>query len=99
MGASVGARAVLPAIRRANLKLKCAEPYALPPKVGKELSRRQAGQPTHVRALSWKALHRLHRCFTRLLVRRVARNKAKVAVARELCGFVWALLRTRPCYR
>jgi hypothetical protein len=26
------------------------------------------------------------------------RNKAKVAIARELCGFIWALLRTLPCY-
>jgi len=33
------------------------------------------------------------------LARRLPRNKAKVAVARELCGFVWALLRTQDCYR
>jgi len=81
------------------LLTECAEHYALPPKVSKELSRRQEGQPTHVRALSWKAQNRLHLRFTRLLARRVQRNKAKVAVARELCGFVWALLRTQECYR
>jgi len=78
---------------------ECAESYLLPPKVSKELSRRQEGQPAEVRALSWKAQHRLHLRFTRLLARRLPRNKAKVAVARELCGFVWALLRTQPCYR
>jgi hypothetical protein len=27
------------------------------------------------------------------------RNKIKVAIARELCGFVWALLQTCDCYR
>src|SRR3974390_2941992 len=81
------------------LLTECAEHYALPPKVSKELSARQEGQPQHVRALSWKAQNRLHLRFTRLLARRVQRNKAKVAVARELCGFVWALLRTQPCYR
>ncbi len=81
------------------LLTECAEHYALPPKVSKELSARQEGQPSHVRALSWKAQNRLHLRFTRLLARRVHRNKAKVAVARELCGFVWALLRTQPCYR
>ena len=80
------------------LLTECAEHYALPPKISKELSRRQEGQPSHVRALSWKAQNRLHLRFTRLLARRVQRNKAKVAVARELCGFVWALLRTQPCY-
>ncbi len=77
---------------------ECAEHYVLPPKVSKELSRRQQGQPSEVRALSWKAQNRLHLRFTRLLARRLPRNKAKVAVARELCGFVWALLRTQSCY-
>ncbi len=77
---------------------ECAEHYLLPPKVSKELSRRQEGQPPEVRALSWKAQNRLHTRFSRLLARRLPRNKAKVAVARELCGFVWALLRTQPCY-
>jgi transposase len=81
------------------LLTECAEHYALPPKVSKELSARQEGQPAPVRALSWKAQNRLHLRFTRLLARRVQRNKAKVAVARELCGFVWALLRTQACYR
>jgi transposase len=81
------------------LLVECAEHYALPPKVSKELSRRQQDQPQHVRALSWKAQNRLHLRFSRLLARRLQRNKAKVAVARELCGFIWALLRTQPCYR
>jgi transposase len=81
------------------LLVECAEHYLHPPKVSKELSARQEGQPPHVRALSWKAQCRLHLRFTRLLARRLPRNKAKVAVARELCGFVWALLRTQDCYR
>src|SRR5512135_404516 len=77
---------------------ECAEHYVLPPKVSKELCRRQEGQPPEVLALSWKAQNRLHLRFSRLLARRLPRNKAKVAVARELCGFVWALLRTQSCY-
>jgi transposase len=80
------------------LLTECAEHYLTPPKVSKELSRRQEGQPAEVRALSWKAQNRLHLRFNRLLARRLPRNKAKIAVARELCGFVWALLRTQPCY-
>ena len=78
---------------------ECAESYLLPPKVSKELSRRQEGQPEHVRTLSWKAQNRLHLRFSRLLGRRLPRNKVKIAVARELCGFVWALLRSLECYR
>jgi len=77
---------------------ECAEHYLLPPKVSKELSRRQDGQSPEVCALSWKAQNRLHLRFNRLLARHLPRNKAKVAVARELCGFVWALLRSQSCY-
>jgi transposase len=80
------------------LLTECAEHYALPPKISKELSRRQEGQPESVRALSWKAQNRLHLRFHRLLARRLQRNKAKVAIARELCGFLWALLRSQDCY-
>ena len=78
---------------------ECAEHYALPPKISKELSARQEGQPQAVRDLSWKDQNRLYLRFNRLLARRLPRNKAKVAVARELCGFVWALLRSQNCYR
>lgn len=80
------------------LLTECAEHYALPPKVSKELSSRQEGQSREVCQLSWKAQTRLHLRFTKLLARRLQRNKAKVAIARELCGFIWALLRSLPCY-
>jgi len=81
------------------LLTECAEHYAMPPKVSKELSRRQEGQPDSVRQLSWKAQNRLHLRFMKLLGRRLQRNKAKVAIARELCGFIWALLRAQDCYK
>lgn len=81
------------------LLIECSQHYALAPKVSKELSRRQQDQPPSVRALSWKTQNRLHLRFKRLLARRLHRNKVKVAVARELCGFLWALLRTCDCYR
>src|SRR5215475_2688550 len=80
------------------LLVECAEHYVLPPKISKELSARQEGQPQSVRELSWKAQNRLYLRFMKLLARRLQRNKAKVAIARELCGFIWALLRSLPCY-
>jgi transposase len=81
------------------LLVECAQHYALPPKVSRELSRRQQGQSVQVRAISWRAQNRLHNRYRRLLGRRVQRNKAIVAIARELCGFIWELLRTQPCYQ
>jgi len=80
------------------LLVECAQHYVTPPKVSKELSRRQQGQPAQVRAISWRAQNRLHSRYRRLLGRRLQRNKAMVAIARELCGFIWELLRTQSCY-
>jgi transposase len=103
--ASSGLRQRLGSISRCGnghqrwLLTECAEHYALPPKISKELSRRQEGQSEATRALSWKAQNRLHLRFIKLLGRRLQRNKAKVAIARELCGFIWALLRTQSCYQ
>ena len=102
---SSGSRQRLGAISRCGnahqrwMLTECAEHYFLPPKISKELSRRQEAQPRAVRDLSWKAQNRLHLRFLRLLGRRLPRNKAKVAIARELCGFIWALLRTQACYQ
>ena len=81
------------------LLVECAQHYATPPKVSAHLSRRQQGQSKEVRAISWRAQLRLHSRYNRLLARRLLRNKAMVAIARELCGFVWELLRTQPCYQ
>src|SRR6266704_4474486 len=80
------------------LLVECAQHYAAPPKVSKELSRRQQNQSRQVRALSWKAQNRLHHRYRRLMARRLQRNKVIVAVARELCGFIWELLRSQECY-
>lgn len=79
--------------------VECAQHYAAPPKVSKELSKRQQDQSQEVRAISWKAQNRLNLRFRRLSARRLHRNKIIVAIARELCGFIWAALRIQPCYQ
>jgi transposase len=56
------------------LLIECAQHYISPPKVSKELSKRQEAQPREVRAISWKAQHRLHHRFTRLVARRLQRT-------------------------
>jgi transposase len=81
------------------LLIESAQHYVTSPKVSQELSRRQEGQPREVRAISWRAQNRLHSRFARLSARKLQRNKALVAIARELCGFVWELLRTQRCYQ
>jgi transposase len=76
--------------------IECAQHYALPPKVSKELSKRQEHQPARIKQLSWKAQSRLHRRFWTLMQRGLCRQKAVVAVARELSGFIWAMMREVP---
>ena len=59
------------------------------------LKRRRQGQPPAVVAIAIKAQHRLYKKFHRLDHRK-HRHVAITAVARELCGFVWAVLRAAP---
>ena len=80
------------------LLVECAQHYAAPPKVSKELSRRQQGQSALVRAISWRAQNRLHHRYTRLLARRL-QEQSDGGYRGELCGFIWELLRTQPCYQ
>ncbi|MCK4413807.1 MAG: IS110 family transposase [Candidatus Eisenbacteria sp.] len=59
------------------------------------LKRRRQGQPPDVVAIALKAQHRLYKKFWRLDYRK-HRHVAITAVARELCGFVWAVLNATP---
>jgi len=59
------------------------------------LQRRRQGQPPAVVAIATKAQHRLSKKFRRLDEYK-HRNVAITAVARELCGFVWAVLKEVP---
>jgi len=68
----------------------------LPPKVSSHLALRQQGLPAAYRELSWKMQTRLHRRGRHLLGRGVMKPKVTIALARELCGFIWALLRQVP---
>lgn len=78
--------------------VECSQHYGTPPKVSKELSMRQAKLDRRAKEVSWRAQNRLHSRFKKLRGRRLLRNKAITAVARELTGFIWELLRELPCY-
>jgi transposase len=60
-----------------------------------KLRARRAGQPPEVLACARRAEERLHRRYVRLSQRMVS-QKAVTAVARELVGFVWALMQGTP---
>jgi len=67
--------------------------YQHGPRVSATIATRQDHLPKAVTDIAWAAQLRLNAKFKRLLARRVMKNKAVVAVARELTGFVWAIAR------
>lgn len=67
-----------------------------PPKVSKELTARQEGQPPERKELSWKTQCRLHKRGWALINRGKMKPKVTVALAREMAGFVWAMLHLVP---
>jgi transposase len=75
------------------LLIEAAHHYRLPPKISKELSKRQEHLSQAIKDCSWKAQTRLHSRMMKLYARGKRPNKVIVAVARELAGFVWAIFR------
>jgi transposase len=67
--------------------------YQHGPRVSAVIATRHDQLPKAVTDIAWAAQLRLNAKFKRLLARRVMKNKAVVAVARELVGFVWAIAR------
>jgi hypothetical protein len=63
-----------------------------PVHVSRPLAARRQGQPAWVIAIADQAMARLHRRYWRMVGRGKPTNQAAVAVARELAGFVWAVL-------
>jgi transposase len=101
---SSGPRRRLGAITKAGnsparrILVEIAHHYRYPARVSPIIARRQADLPKAVTDIAWAAQTRLCARFRRLAARRLMTNKIVVAIARELCGFVWAIARevTQP---
>jgi transposase len=74
-----------------RLLTEAAWNYRFKARIGRQAQRRQEGLSEAVCAIAWKAQLRLTTRFAALLARGLQRNKACVAIARELAGFVWAI--------
>jgi transposase len=71
--------------------VEAAHQYSHPARVSWVIARRQGGLPKEVIDIAWKAQLRLCARFRTLCARGVNRNKVTVAIARELCGFIWSV--------
>lgn len=75
-----------------RMLVEVAHHYRHRPGIGRALRKRREGQPGEIVRIADKAQQRLHRRYHRLVARGVPTNKAVVAVARELAGFIWAAM-------
>lgn len=77
------------ACRRALVE--AAHHYRIAPRVSPAMQKRQEGQSKEVRAMALKAQQRLHGRYRALTGRQKKTVVVIAALARELCGFVWAI--------
>lgn len=74
-----------------RIVVEAAWAYRHRPAVGATLRKRQEGLSEPVKAIAWKAQHRLHGRYWRLMSRGKPSPQVVTAVARELLGFIWAI--------
>jgi transposase len=74
-----------------HVLVQAAWSYQRRPALSAALKRRQRGQSPQVIAHAWKAQHRVSKLFARIAARK-NRPIAATAAARELVGFLWAVL-------
>src|SRR6476620_10147574 len=71
--------------------IEAAWAYRHPPAVGPTLRRRQRAASPAVRAIAWKAQHRLYGRYRKLTGKGKCRQQVVTAIGRELLGFIWAI--------
>ena len=74
-----------------RIVVEAAWSYRHRPAIGKALAARQNNTSDSVKAQAWKAQHRLHARYTRLIARGKTKQQTVTAVGRELLGFIWSI--------
>jgi len=74
-----------------RIVVEAAWAYRHRPAVGGALRKRQALLSDEVKAIAWKAQHRLHGRYRKLLGRGKCQQQVVTAIGRELLGFIWAI--------
>ena len=71
--------------------VEAAWAYQFRPWLGGYLLKRQVGLSEDVKEIAWKAQHRLHARYRKLLAQGKNKPQIVTAVGRELLGFIWAI--------
>jgi transposase len=76
-----------------RILVECAWSYRFPARKTARIQRRAERASEAVQAIAWDAQLRLCDKYRRLQARGLNGSKVVAAVARELCGFIWAIVR------
>jgi transposase len=79
--------------RARRILVESAWSYRYPPRISRDKLAKVAAAPEPVRAIAWKAQTRLSSRFRALSKRGKRPTIVATAIARELCGFIWAIHR------
>ena len=74
-----------------RIAIEAAWAYRHRPMLGPALRKRQAPASADVKAIAWKAQHRLHARYRALTARGKCKQQVVTAIGRELLGFIWAI--------
>jgi transposase len=74
-----------------RIVVEAAWAYRYRPCIGASLKTRQKTARQEVKDIAWKAQHRLHQRYIKLMAKGKIKQKVVTAVARELLGFIWAI--------
>jgi transposase len=79
--------------RARRILVEASWSYRYPPRIGRDKQAKVDAAPEPVRAIAWKAQTRLSSRFRMLSKKGKRPTIVATAVARELCGFIWAIHR------
>lgn len=78
-------------VRMRHVLGEAAWSYRFRPSTRGHLKKRQEGQSEEVKAIAWKAQHRLNARYRKMAATGKAQGRVITAVSRELVGFIWAV--------
>ena len=82
--------------RARRILVEASWSYRHPPRIGRDKQAKVDAAPDVVREIAWKAQTRLSGRFRALVKKNKRPTIVAVAIARELCGFIWAIHRAMP---
>jgi transposase len=74
-----------------RIVVESAWSYRHRPSIGARLRKRQEGVSAQITEIAWKAQHRLHKRYMKLVAAGKDQRKVMIAIGRELIGFIWAI--------